>query len=130
MTNSSVMAPTSPSGVLFPWPFDPHSGKTVRVEDDQKPPDEKDERQLPPRVDAAVDRDIGVLSPEALKEKIANRAQQIYENRVREGIHGDEYSDWYIAEREIMERWRSPLHDVGPPVWEESPRTGRNGPEK
>ena len=97
---------------------------------DEKPERERDERELPPQVDRAVDKDIGVLSPEDLREKIKSRAQEIYENRVREGLHGDEASDWYIAEREILERWRSPLHDVGPPVWEESPRRGRNGPEK
>lgn len=70
------------------------------------------------------------MSPAELREKIASRAHEIYQTRLREGVHGDETSDWYIAEREILERWRSPLHDVGPPVWEESPRTGRNGPEK
>lgn len=95
---------------------------------DEKP--KADERDLPPQVNRAVDKDIGVLSPEELKEKIKQRAQEIFENRVREGQPGDEHSDWYIAEREVLERWRSPLHDVGPPVWEESPRRGRNGPEK
>lgn len=103
--------------------------KTVRV-DDEKPVKVVDDRDLPPKVDAAVDKDIGVLSPDALREKIASRAHEIYENRVREGIHGDENSDWYIAEREIIERWRSPLHDVGAPSWEGSPRKGRNGLDK
>ena len=98
--------------------------------DDDKPASPVDERALPPKVDAAVDKDIGVLSPDALREKIASRAHEIYENRVREGIHGDETSDWYIAEREILERWRSPLHDVGAPMWEDSPRKGRSGPDK
>jgi hypothetical protein len=98
--------------------------------EDERPPRDSDEGKLPPRVSASVDRDIGVLSPEELREKIASRAHEIYMNRQREGVHGDEVSDWYIAEREILERWRSPLHDVGPPAWEESPRRGRNGPEK
>ena len=97
---------------------------------DEKPPKETDERDLPPQVDRAVDRDIGVMTQDQLREKIASRAQEIYQNRLREGIHGDETSDWYIAEREILDRWRSPLHDVGPPVWDGSPRKGRNGPEK
>lgn len=100
--------------------------QTVRVEEKPK----ADERDLPPQVARAVDKDIGVLNPDELREKIKNRAQEIYENRVREGQPGDEYSDWYIAEREVLEMWRSPLHDVGPPVWEGSPRKGRNGPEK
>ena len=89
-----------------------------------------DDAKLPQKVSNAVDRDIGVLSPQELKEKITTRAKEIFENRVREGLPGDEYSDWYIAEREILQRWRSPLNDVGAPAWEDSPRRGRNGPEK
>lgn len=100
------------------------------MEDEKPPPRDSDEGKLPARVSATVDRDIGVLSPEALRDKIASRAHEIYQNRVREGAHGDEVSDWYIAEREILDRWRSPLQDVGPPVWEESPRRGSNGHEK
>lgn len=100
------------------------------MDDEKNPPRDSDEGKLPPRVSATVDRDIGVLSEDDLRAKIADRAHEIYQNRVREGLTGDEISDWYIAEREVVERWRSPLHDVGPPAWEESPRRGRNGPEK
>lgn len=86
---------------------------------------DEDDGKLPPKVSASVDKDIGVLTGDDLRAKIASRAYEIFEARQREGLPGDETSDWYIAEREILERWRSPLHDVGPPVWEESPRRGR-----
>lgn len=91
---------------------------------------DEDDSKLPPKVSRSVDQDIGVLNPEQLRKKIADRAFEIFQSRTREGQPGDEVSDWYIAEREIMEAYRSPLHDVGPPRWEESPRRGRNGPEK
>ncbi len=89
-----------------------------------------DDAKLPDKVSRSVDKDIGVLSVDELRSKIASRAFEIFQTRQREGAPGDEVSDWYIAEREVMEMWRSPLHDVGPPVWEESPRRGRNGHDK
>jgi hypothetical protein len=91
---------------------------------------DEDDSKLPPAVSRSVDQDIGVLNPDQLRKKIADRAFEIFQNRQREGAPGDETTDWYIAEREIMEAYRSPLREMGPPVWEESPRRGRNGPEK
>lgn len=35
------------------------------------------------------------------EEDIRKRAQEIYENRVEKGIHGDTVSDWVQAEKEL-----------------------------
>lgn len=97
--------------------------------DDEKPSD-SDEKALPPRVDKVVDRDIGILSSAEIEGKIREKAFELYQQRVANGANPDEKADWYAAEREILERWRSPLTDLGAPVWGESPRRGRNGPDR
>jgi hypothetical protein len=46
------------------------------------------------------------VTPSSRKKKISSndiqiRAQQIYSNRIREGIAGDDLSDWLQAEKEL-----------------------------
>jgi hypothetical protein len=111
----------------MPLAFAGPLGQTGGV-DDEKP--SSDEKALPPRVDRVVDQDIGILTPEQIQDKIREKAFELYQQRVATGGNPDEKADWYAAEREILERYRSPLTDLGAPVWGESPRRGRNGPDR
>jgi hypothetical protein len=38
------------------------------------------------------------------EQEIRNRARDIYEERITNGIHGDAESDWLRAEKELMKR--------------------------
>jgi hypothetical protein len=91
-------------------------------------PNDPNEGALPPRVSAEVDKDIG-LGPEVQK-KIREKAYALYQARLASGTNPDHLADWYEAEREIMDKYRSPVTDVGPPRWDDSPRRGRNGPDR
>lgn len=97
-------------------------------------PDDKttdpNEGALPPRVSAEVDRDIGLLPPDQMQAKIREKAYALYQARIASGTAPDHLADWYAAEREVVEAYRSPVKDVGPPRWDDSPRRGRNGPER
>lgn len=88
------------------------------------------EGALPPRVSAEVDRDIGLLPPDQVQVKIREKAYELYQARLASGASPDHLADWYAAEREIVAVYRSPVKDVGPPRWDDSPRRGRNGPER
>lgn len=101
--------------------------QTEAVPDDK--PSNDNEGALPPRVSAEVDRDIGILPPEIL-DRIKKKAYALYQARLAAGTPADHLADWYAAEREIVEAYRSPVKDVGPPRWDDSPRRGRNGPER
>lgn len=96
---------------------------------DEKPND-PNEGALPPRVSGAVDRDIGLGPPAEVERKIREKAYALYQARLASGENPDHLADWYAAEREIVEAYRSPVKDVGPPRWDDSPRRGRNGPER
>ena len=102
--------------------------KTVPVPDDKS--SEPNEGALPPRVSEKVDRDIGILPPDQVQAKIREKAYALYQARLASGSSPDHLADWYAAEREIMEAYRSPVKDVGPPRWDDSPRRGRNGPDR
>lgn len=103
--------------------------RNTGVVPDEKPGD-PNEGALPPRVSAEVDRDIGLGPPHEVERKIREKAYALYQARLASGASPDHLADWYAAEREIKEAYRSPVKDVGPPRWDDSPRRGRNGPER
>jgi hypothetical protein len=43
------------------------------------------------------------VSTKPLSELIAERAYEVYQKRVRNGVPGDQHSDWAQAEREVTE---------------------------
>ncbi|MDR2693673.1 MAG: DUF2934 domain-containing protein [Chitinispirillales bacterium] len=43
------------------------------------------------------------MSTKPLSELIAERAYEVYQKRVRNGVPGDQHSDWAQAEREVTE---------------------------
>jgi hypothetical protein len=94
-----------------------------------------DEGALPDSVSRGVDQAIASaaggdpLTPE-MEAQVRERAYQIYDERRRSGLPGDALSDWLAAECEVLERWRSPLEDLGPPAWSNSPRRGRRESER
>lgn len=102
--------------------------QTTLVPDDKT--NDPNEGALPPRVSREVDRDIGLLPPDQMEAKIREKAYALYQARLASGTQPDHLADWYAAEGEIKEAYRSPVKDVGPPRWDDSPRRGRNGPER
>ncbi|GBU21935.1 hypothetical protein R80B4_01837 [Fibrobacteres bacterium R8-0-B4] len=43
------------------------------------------------------------MSTKPISELIAERAYEVYQKRVRNGVPGDQHSDWAQAEREVTE---------------------------
>jgi hypothetical protein len=46
------------------------------------------------------------VSTDSERERIAAKAYEVYERRVRNGIPGDQQSDWAQAEREVAEEMK------------------------
>jgi hypothetical protein len=77
-------------------------------------------------VDPHPPEPVELVADELPKEKIEAEIRETafyrYEGRVRQGQEGDHMTDWLDAEREVLDRWHSPLEDLGPPRWDDSPR--------
>jgi hypothetical protein len=112
---------TAPRRKPFQAPGPDVTGTALEMELEAVPEPAVDIDPHPPEPEAPV-----ALATPPPKEKIDAEIRETafyrYEGRLREGQQGDHMDDWLAAEREVMDRWHSPLEDLAPPRWGDSPR--------